>query len=42
MEEKANRLPTLLTLPMLLFIMPTIFLVVGGPAVLRSFEIFFK
>jgi tight adherence protein C len=42
MEEKANRLPTLLTLPMLLFIMPTIFLVVGGPAVLRIIDIFFK
>jgi tight adherence protein C len=38
MEERANRLPALLTLPMMLFIMPTIFLVVGGPAVLRLLD----
>jgi tight adherence protein C len=31
-EEKAARLPVLLTLPMILFILPTIFIVVGGPA----------
>lgn len=35
MEERANRLPSLLTIPMMLFIMPTIFMIVGGPAVLR-------
>ncbi|MFC3069374.1 type II secretion system F family protein [Phenylobacterium soli] len=35
MEERANRLPSLLTVPMMLFIMPTIFMIVGGPAVLR-------
>jgi len=34
MEERANRLPTLMTVPMMLFIMPTIFLIIGGPAVL--------
>ncbi|KAB7738889.1 hypothetical protein F2P47_14835 [Parvibaculum sedimenti] len=42
MEERANKLPTLMTLPMILFIMPTIFLVVGGPAVLRVVDIFLK
>jgi tight adherence protein C len=40
LEERANRLPTLLTLPMMLFIMPTIFLIVGGPAALRVIDTF--
>ena len=40
LEERANRLPALLTVPMMLFIMPTIFLVVGGPAVLRLMDTF--
>jgi tight adherence protein C len=40
MEERANRLPTLLTLPMMLFIMPTIFLIIGGPAALRLMDLF--
>ncbi len=38
MENRANRLPALLTVPMMLFIMPTIFLIVGGPAVLRVLD----
>lgn len=42
LEERANRLPTLLTLPMMLFIMPTIFLIVGGPAALRLIDTFLK
>lgn len=42
MEERANKLPTLMTLPMILFIMPTIFLVVGGPAALRLADTFLK
>lgn len=33
-EERAARLPVLLTLPMIIFILPTIFIVVGGPAML--------
>jgi tight adherence protein C len=33
-EAQASRLPVLLTLPMILFILPTIFIVVGGPAAL--------
>jgi tight adherence protein C len=40
LEERANRLPVLLTLPMMLFIMPTIFLIVGGPAALRLMDAF--
>lgn len=38
MEERANKLPTLLTVPLILFIMPTIFFLVGGPAVLRLID----
>ena len=34
-EEKAARLPVLLTLPMVAFILPCIFIVVAGPAALR-------
>ena len=41
MEARANRLPTLLTLPMMLFIMPTIFLIIGGPAALRVIDAVF-
>lgn len=40
LEERANRLPTLMTLPLMLFIMPTIFLIVGGPVVLRLMDVF--
>jgi tight adherence protein C len=39
-EERANELPVMLTVPLMLFIMPTIFLVVGGPAALRIIDIF--
>jgi tight adherence protein C len=42
MEGRANRLPALLTVPMILFIMPTIFLIVGGPAALRVIDTFLK
>jgi tight adherence protein C len=37
-EERAARLPVLLTLPMIMFILPCVFLVVGGPAVLRAMD----
>jgi tight adherence protein C len=40
MEERASRLPALLTIPVMLFIMPTIFLIVGGPAALRMIDSF--
>ena len=39
-EEKAARLPVLLTLPMVAFILPTLFIVVAGPAALRLMEAF--
>lgn len=35
-EERAARLPVLLTVPMILFILPTLFLVVAGPAMLQA------
>ncbi len=40
MEEKANRLPAMMTVPVMLFIMPTIFLIIGGPAALKLMDIF--
>ena len=41
-EEKAARLPVLLTFPMILFILPVIFIVVGGPAGIRVSRMFPK
>lgn len=40
LEERANRLPVFLTLPVILFMLPTIFLIVGGPAMLRLMDAF--
>jgi tight adherence protein C len=34
-EEKAARLPTLMTIPMILLILPALFMVVLGPAIMR-------
>ncbi|MDE2582961.1 MAG: type II secretion system F family protein [Rhodospirillales bacterium] len=34
-EARAARLPVLLTLPMVLFILPCLFLIVGGPAIIQ-------
>ena len=38
LEEQANRMPVLLTVPMVLFILPSIFLIIGGPAALRLID----
>lgn len=38
LEERANQLPTLMTIPMMLFIMPTIFMIVAGPAALNVID----
>ena len=38
-EERAARLPVLLTVPMIVFVLPTVFAVVGGPAMLRVIAI---
>ncbi|WP_448207873.1 type II secretion system F family protein [Azospirillum sp. sgz302134] len=37
-EEKAARLPAIMTLPMMLFILPPLFVVLIGPAVLRTID----
>jgi tight adherence protein C len=34
-EDRAGKLPTLMTLPMIVFILPCVFLIVGGPAILN-------
>lgn len=34
-EEKAARLPVMLTIPMIVFVLPCVFIIVGGPAVLQ-------
>ncbi len=39
-EERAARLPVLLTVPMIVFILPTVFIVVGGPAMLHVMATF--
>ena len=38
LEERANRLPALMTIPMMSLIMPTIFMVIGGPAALKILD----
>jgi tight adherence protein C len=40
LEEQASRLPALMTIPVMLFIMPTIFLIIGGPAALTLMDTF--
>jgi tight adherence protein C len=37
-EEKAARLPAVLTVPMIIFIMPTLFIVLIGPGALRTLD----
>jgi len=37
-EEKAARLPAILTVPMILFILPTLFIVIIGPAILKTID----
>ncbi len=39
-EERAARLPVLLTLPMMVFILPVLFIVLLGPAVLKALDTF--
>ena len=38
MDERASRLPALMTIPVMLFMMPALFLLVGGPAVLKVMD----
>jgi tight adherence protein C len=37
-EEKAARLPAVLTVPMIVFILPTLFVVLIGPGALRTMD----
>jgi tight adherence protein C len=37
-EAKAGKLPVMLTVPMIIFVLPCIFLVVGGPAFVNLFQ----
>lgn len=41
-EEKAARLPALLTVPMIVFILPTLFIVLLGPAAINIMDTFAK
>ena len=41
LEERANKAPALLTVPMILFILPAVFMIIGGPTVLRLIDTFF-
>jgi tight adherence protein C len=38
LEAKAIRLPVLLVLPLILFIMPSLFIVLAGPSVLKLMD----
>jgi tight adherence protein C len=37
-EERAARLPVMLTMPMMLFFLPCVILVVGGPAAVQVYH----
>jgi tight adherence protein C len=39
-EEKAGRLPATLTVPMILFILPTLLIVLIGPAAIQIYHTF--
>jgi tight adherence protein C len=40
LEERANKMPVLLTIPMVLFILPSVFMIIGGPTALRLIDAF--
>lgn len=40
MEERAARLPVLLAIPMMMFILPCLFMIVGTPVVVRIMDLF--
>jgi tight adherence protein C len=40
MEERAARLPVLLAIPMMMFILPCLLMIVGTPVVLRIMDVF--
>jgi len=40
LEEQANRLPVFLTIPMILFILPSLIMIIAGPAGLKIWDVF--
>jgi tight adherence protein C len=40
LEERAARLPVMLTMPMIFFILPCVFLIAGGPAMIQVMKVF--
>ncbi len=40
LEKNAARLPAVLTIPVMLFIMPSLFLIIGGPAAIKLVDLF--
>ena len=41
-EEKGARLPAVLTVPMMIFILPTLFIILLGPAILSTMDTIHK
>lgn len=39
-EEKAAKLPAIMTIPMIVFILPSMFIVLIGPALIQVFKAF--
>ncbi len=39
-EEKAAKLPAILTVPMIIFILPTLFIIILGPSIIQAIETF--
>jgi tight adherence protein C len=39
-REQTNRMPILLTIPMILFILPSLFRIIGGPAFRKVLDAF--
>ncbi len=42
LEERANRMPVLLTIPMVVFILPAVFILIGGPAFLKVMDVILR
>ncbi len=41
-EEKAAKLPAVLTVPMIVFILPTLFMILLGPAIIQVIDVWGK
>jgi len=40
LEERAAKLPALLTVPLIVFILPCLFIILAGPAVIQVLSLF--